>query len=721
MEGVTIVMPITSAKDKARRRLEVKARSTLMMGIPNEHQLKFNSIKDAKLLLEAIKKEIWLQKLVSQLELLGEKLSQEDVNQKLLRSLSPEWNTHAVMWRNKADLDTMSIDDLYNNLKVYEPEVKGISSSSSSTQNMAFVSSSNNNTSSSNEAVNAAHGVTTASTQINNAYSTNIDNLSDAVICAFFTSQPNSPQLVHEDLQQIHPDDMEEMDLRWQMAMLTMRARRFLKNTGRKLTVNGNETIGFDKSKVECYNCHKRGHFARECRAPRNQDNKNKESSRRSVPVETSTSTALVSCDGLGGYDWSDQAEEGPNYALMAFSSSSSDSENQWKDKLEFYKKNEPVYVESINGLKWDIQVGEITIRELRKKLEKIQKEKDSIQLNVDKLENVSKSLNKLIYCQIVNNCKKSLGYEKYNAVPPPYIGNFMPPTPDLSFTGLDEFANKPVVENCKAISSEEEPKVVRKNDDAPIIEEWVSDSEEENVSQTKTKKKIVKPSIAKIEFVKPKQQEKTARKTVKQVEKIHWKKKSQSKRQSNPMRPLDDGSKPSSDDGKKDDEDPRKDSEFNVVSGKTSIELPFDPNMLALEDYSIFDVSKDDEDVGYTQEEGIDYDEVFSPVTRIEAIRLFLAYASFNDFVVYQMDVKSAFLYGKIKEEVYVCQPPGFEDPDFPDRVYKVEKALYGLHQAPRAWYETLSTNLLDNGFQRGKIDKTLFIKRYKGDILLV
>ncbi|GKA83514.1 ribonuclease H-like domain-containing protein [Tanacetum coccineum] len=119
---------------------------------------------------------------------------------------------------------------------------------------------------------------------------------------------------------------MEEMDLRWQMAMLTMRARRFLKNTGRKLTINGNETISFDKSKVECYNCHKRGHFAMECRALRNQDNKNKESSRRSVPMEITTSTTLVSCDGLGGYDRSDQAEERPNYALMVFSSSSPDS-----------------------------------------------------------------------------------------------------------------------------------------------------------------------------------------------------------------------------------------------------------------------------------------------------------------------------------------------------------------------------------------------------------
>ncbi|GKA35835.1 putative ribonuclease H-like domain-containing protein [Tanacetum coccineum] len=123
----------------------------------------------------------------------------------------------------------------------------------------------------------------------------------------------------------------------------------------------------------------------------------------------------------------------------------------------------------------------------------------------------------------------------------------------------------------------------------------------------------------------------------------------------------------------------------------------------------------------GYTQEEGIDYDEVFAPVARIEAIRLFLAYASFMNFIVYQMDVKSAFLYGTIEEEVYVCQPPGFEDPEFPNKVYKVEKALYGLHQAPRAWYETLSTYLLENGFRRGTIDKTLFIKKDKDDILLV
>ncbi|GJS48941.1 ribonuclease H-like domain-containing protein [Tanacetum coccineum] len=216
MEGVVTVMPIIIAEEKAQSCWKLLKRDLAS-------------------------------KLVSQLELLDEKLSQEDVNKKLLRSLSPEWNTHGVVWRNKADLYTMSVDDLYNNLKVYELEVKGMSSSSSSIQNMAFVSSLNNNTSSTNEAFNTAHGVSTASTQVNAANFTNIDNLSNAVIY-----------------------DMEEMDLRWQMAMLTMRARRFLKNTGRKLTVNSNETIGFDKSKVECYNCHKRGYFARECRAPIN-------------------------------------------------------------------------------------------------------------------------------------------------------------------------------------------------------------------------------------------------------------------------------------------------------------------------------------------------------------------------------------------------------------------------------------------------------------------
>nr|GEV90369.1 hypothetical protein [Tanacetum cinerariifolium] len=205
--------------------------------------------------------------------------------------------------------------------------------------------------------------------------------------------------------------------------MLTMRARRFLKKIRRKLTINGNEAIGFDKSNVECYNCHKRGHFARECRAPRNQDTKHKESTRRSVPVETPDSIALVSCDGLGGYDWSDQVKEGPNYALMAFTSLNSDT-------------------------------------------------------------------------------KKGLGYESYNSVPPPYTRNFMPSKPNLSYTSIDEFIDKPVAENTK--SSKKETKAIKKNSDAPVIKEWVSDDEDEDVAQPNIVKKTVKPIIVKKEFTYP-------------------------------------------------------------------------------------------------------------------------------------------------------------------------------------------------------------------------
>ncbi|GJR97173.1 ribonuclease H-like domain-containing protein [Tanacetum coccineum] len=510
VEGVETIIAPSSAKEKPQRRLELKARRTLLMDILNEHQLKFNSIKDAKSLLQAVEKRFGGNAATKktqrnllkqyQLEINGECISQDDVNQKFLRSLSPEWNTYTIMWRNKPEIETLSLDDLYNNLKIYEPEVKGTSSSSTNTQNVAFVSS--NSTSSTNGAINTAHGVTTASTQATAVNSTTIDNLSDAVIYAFFASQPNSPQLDNEDLQEINPDNLEEMDLRWQMAMLTMRARRFLKNTGRKVTVNGTETIGFDKSKVECYNCHKKRHFARECRARRNQENRNRENTRKVVPVETTTSNALISYDGLGDYYWSDQAKEGPtNFALMAYSFISSNYEvstdsnclESVEARLLVYKKNESVYEEDIKLLK----------------------------PNSRKLENSSKSLSKLIDCQIVDKCKTGLGY---NAIPPPYTRNFMPPKSDLSFSGLEEFVNepivseptvkKPIVEASEAKSSVDKPKVVKKNFGSPLIEDWISDSEDEAESKPKIEKKTVKPSFAKIEFVKSKEQVKSPRKT---------------------------------------------------------------------------------------------------------------------------------------------------------------------------------------------------------------
>ncbi|GJV49341.1 putative ribonuclease H-like domain-containing protein [Tanacetum coccineum] len=236
-----------SAEEKQDRRNEMKARGTLLMALPNKDLLKFHSYKDAKILMEAIEKR--LQKLISQLEIQGEVITQEDMNLKLLRSLPSKWKTHALIWSNKEEIETIN----------------------------------------------------------NTAY--------DVVLLLLNRSST------------IDLDDLEEIDLQWEMAMLTIRARRFIKRTGRKLDVNG-QRVGFDRSKVECYNCHKNGHFTRECRALKNQENRGRENSRRTVTVETPIENALVAQDGIGGYDWSYQAEEEhpTNVALMAYTSSGSSS-----------------------------------------------------------------------------------------------------------------------------------------------------------------------------------------------------------------------------------------------------------------------------------------------------------------------------------------------------------------------------------------------------------
>ncbi|GJU33172.1 ribonuclease H-like domain-containing protein [Tanacetum coccineum] len=347
---------------------------------------------DAKSFLQAIEKssEVLdqtfdrLQKLISQLEIHGKSILQEDVNQKFLRSLSPEWSTYTIVWRNKPEIDTLSLDDLYNNLKIYEPE-----------------------------------------------------------------------------------------------------------NTRRKFYVNVTETIRFDNSKVKCYNCHKRGHFAREYRAPRNQENRNRENTRRVVPVEITTSNALVSCDG-SSYDWSDQAEEDPtNFALMAYSSTSSNSEvstdsncsSSCLENVKILKEQNEQLLKYLRTTKLNVITYKTGLESVEARLLVYKKNEsvyeEDIKLTVKKFENSSKSLSKLIDCQIVDKCKTSLGY---NVVPRPYTGNFMPPKPDLSFSGLEEFVNEPIVseptvkkllvETSEAKASADMPKVVRKNFGLLLIED---------------------------------------------------------------------------------------------------------------------------------------------------------------------------------------------------------------------------------------------------------
>ncbi|GJS88060.1 putative ribonuclease H-like domain-containing protein, partial [Tanacetum coccineum] len=1028
--------PVT-AEEKTNKKNDVNARSLLLMALFNEHQLTFSQYSDAKIMFAAI--EI--------------RFGGNEATKKTQRHCSIRLLVGLQFWMNKADIETMSIDDLYNNFKIVEQDVKKSVGANSGAQNLAFFTtlstSSTNDVNTANlayEVSNVSHNINTVCPQVSTA------NFSDNIVYAFMVENPNGFNLLQPDLEKIHEDDLEAMDLKWQLSLLSMTEKRYFQRTCKKIFINANDTTRYDKSKVECFNCHKMGHFARECRAPRNKEGqfKYQDNTRKQGNNEDTSSKAMLAIDGVA-------ATYKRGLATV-------------EEQLITYRKNEVLFSEEVAVLKREVACKDYEINMLKSEFEKVKQEKEGIEFKIEKFDNASKSLNKLLESQITDKSKKGLGY---NVVPPPHplIYN-RPKKLDLSYSSLDSKTLNSKVMVLRIVSKSLTLFVIKKSDaskensDDSLVKEQVSEDTSSFVeSPLNVDKETIFLVDKKIEFVKPEkiminqlkkslahvagsllntikgemmvygtnynwviyilyyQQDlslmlkgktvsravlmkktglkpfniartvnnahpkstgfsavrvnqanvvkasacwvwrptkldsksitlkkhnyidaqgssnfdmknivpkesltclvakatsdesmlwhrrlghinfkninklvkdnldeisKILKNFIKEIENLVDKKvkiirsdngiefknkvmddfckeKGIKREYSVARTPQQNGvakrrnrtlstqgelnagtstqkeeisqdcivmpiwkdnsyfDSPSKDvDKSEDDSSPKEvnatgqhvntaSPEVNIgrfkhnivdpsVNTASSYELdspkdmfklgvvPTTPNTRIHKDHPIENVigdvkpsvqtrrmtkptseqgflrktstiqtptgldtcgfaywkeghwkkngssetKKDERGIvirnkarlvaqSHRQEEVIDYEEVFAPVARIKAIRLFLAYASFMGFLVYQMDVKSAFLYGTIEEEVYVTQPPGFKDPDHPDKVYKVVKALYGLHQAPRAWYETLANYLLGNGFKRGKIDQTLFIKKQKGDILLV
>nr|GEX95319.1 putative ribonuclease H-like domain-containing protein [Tanacetum cinerariifolium] len=416
VEGVVQPVAPTTAKQKLARKNKLKAHGTLLIALPEKHQLKFNSHKDAKTLMEAIEKRF-------------------------------SGNTETKK-RNKTDLEDKSLDDLFNSLKFYESEVKHSSSSSTDSYNLAFVSTSQ--TDSTTDSVSAAVNVFVFGSKLSVTPLPNVNSLSNAVIYSFFASQSTSPRLDNEDLKQIDDDDLEEMDLKWQMAMEC----RSLKDSRR---------IGAA------------------------------EPQRRNVPVETSTSNALVSqYDGTCSYDWSYQAEDEPaNFALMAFSSSSSSSDNEVSSCSKACSKAYSQLQTQYDKLTEDFHKFQFDVISYQSGLE-----------SVEARLLAGLGYNSQVFTKSMFDCENYYSSESdcdswppsylydrfvpsggYHVVPPLPTGTFMPPKPDLVFHTPLSDETEHLAFNVQ-VSPTKPEQDLSPRPSAPIIEDWISDSEEDNQPQ---------------------------------------------------------------------------------------------------------------------------------------------------------------------------------------------------------------------------------------------
>ncbi|GJV91848.1 putative ribonuclease H-like domain-containing protein [Tanacetum coccineum] len=513
--GVIKVLPPKTAEEILARERERKARTTLLMALPEDHLAKFHKMTDAKEMWDAIKSKFGgndeskkMQKYILKQQFGGFSVSnseglQKDANQKFLRSLPSSWSQVSLVMRTKPGVDSLSFDDLYNNLRVFESDVKGSTGSSSSAQNVAFVSS--ESTSSTND-VSTAYGVSTSSGY--NSQRENSSSYTDELMYSFFANQSSGPHLDHEDLEQLDEFDLEEMDLKWQVAMISMRLKKFYKKTE--------------------------------------------------------------------GVDWTGHAEdEQENFALMAYSNSGSDTEVE--AQLVAHQKNQLWYEEKIRFMKIDLDDKTDVLTYHKKLLAKAVKEKEELKTKLENFQSSSKGLSKLLNSQMSTRNKSRLGYrdqvhngvlnnenevfqsvfdsrlsdvedspvhdrfvnvEGMHAVPPLMTGNYLPLGPDREVNdSMFTYGQKQSktsesdtqtsnFDSCESNSSVEtlefvpepvvvEPKVVSQPkvwSDAPIIEEYESDSDDEYVIQPS--KEQEKPSFA---FVNTVKHVKTPRETVKE------------------------------------------------------------------------------------------------------------------------------------------------------------------------------------------------------------